>query len=160
MTSRESVEKNGFAVIPAVLSPSEIARILDDLKDATLRRSKAGVRHAMDSAGIAQLSRQSELLAVAQEVLGKGAFPFRATLFVSLLPPTGSWSGIKTLLYRFANGTTRPVGDLGQLRRVSRTPTRPPSPSLKCWLCEFTWTIRLRGMGLCESCQRPIRMAS
>src|SRR5258708_34709992 len=81
MTSREDVEQSGFAIIRDVLSSQDIARILDDLQDATLRRSRAGVRHAFDSAGIARLSRASQLLTIAGSVLGDGAFPFRATLF-------------------------------------------------------------------------------
>lgn len=81
MTPREAVEKNGFAVMPELLSEQETTGILHDLKDATLRRSKAGVRHAMDSTGIARFSHASELLSIAQSVLGDTAFPFRATLF-------------------------------------------------------------------------------
>ena len=81
MISRDAVEEKGFAVIPDVLSSEDITRILDNLKDATLRRSKAGVRHAMESTGIAQCSRASELLSIARSVLGDTAFPFRATLF-------------------------------------------------------------------------------
>src|SRR5882724_5068972 len=81
MTSREGVDQNGFAIVRNVLSSQDIARILDDLQDATLRRSRAGVRHAFDSAGIARFSRNSQLLQIAQEILGYSAFPFRATLF-------------------------------------------------------------------------------
>lgn len=81
MTSYEAVEQNGFAIIPDVLSSQDITGILNDLKDATLRRSRAGVRHALDSAGIARLSRDSQLLRIARDVLGNCAFPFRATLF-------------------------------------------------------------------------------
>ena len=81
MNSHEAVEQNGFAIISDVVSSTEIAGILSDLQDAALRRTRAGVRHAFDSAGIAQLSRHAELLKIAQETLGDDAFPFRATLF-------------------------------------------------------------------------------
>jgi hypothetical protein len=81
MTSREAVEQNGFAIIPGILSPQEIDGILSNLQDATLRHSRAGVRHAFDCAAIAQFSKGSPLLGIAQETLGKSAFPFRATLF-------------------------------------------------------------------------------
>jgi len=81
MHSRESVDQNGFAIIRDVFSSQDIAKILDDLRDATLRRSRAGVRHAFDSAGIARFSRNSQLLQIAQEILGDNAFPFCATLF-------------------------------------------------------------------------------
>lgn len=81
MISREAVQQYGFAIIPDVLSGQEIAGILRDLQDTALRRSRAGVRHAFDSAGIARLARHSDLLEIAQETLGDAAFPFRATLF-------------------------------------------------------------------------------
>jgi hypothetical protein len=81
MTSREAVEENGFAILPDVFSSQDVMGIRSDLKDATLRRSRAGVRHALDSAGIARLSQGSQLFAIARDVLGDGAFPFRATLF-------------------------------------------------------------------------------
>jgi hypothetical protein len=81
MSSREAIERNGFAMIPGVLSSQVITAILADLEDATLRRTRAGVRHAFDSAGIARLSRDPQLLEMAQDVLGVDAFPFRATLF-------------------------------------------------------------------------------
>jgi ectoine hydroxylase-related dioxygenase (phytanoyl-CoA dioxygenase family) len=81
MTWYEAVEQNGFAIIPDVLSSQDITGILNDLKDSTLRRSRAGVRHALDSAEITRLSRDSQLLRIARDVLGNCAFPFRATLF-------------------------------------------------------------------------------
>ncbi len=81
MTTREAVEQNGFAIIPEVLSSREITGILNDLQESPLRRSRAGVRHALDSAAIAGLSQDSQLLTIARDVLGHGAFPFRATLF-------------------------------------------------------------------------------
>jgi len=86
MTARECVEQNGFAIIRDVmpwdvLPGQEITEVLSDFKDATLRRSRAGVRHALDSAGVARFSRDSQLLAIARETLGEAAFPIRATLF-------------------------------------------------------------------------------
>jgi ectoine hydroxylase-related dioxygenase (phytanoyl-CoA dioxygenase family) len=81
MTAGECVERNGFAIIRDVLPWQDIAGALSNLEDAALRRSRAGVRHAFDSAGIARFSRNSELLAIARETLGEAAFPFRATLF-------------------------------------------------------------------------------
>jgi phytanoyl-CoA dioxygenase PhyH len=39
------------------------------------------MRHAMRNAGVAALARDARLMAMAQEVLGRAALPFRATLF-------------------------------------------------------------------------------
>src|SRR5882757_4376571 len=89
MYSHEAVEQNGFAIISDVVSCREIAGILGDLQDSTLRRSRAAVRHALNSTGIAQLSLHAELLKIAQETLSDDAFPFRATLFDK--SPAANW---------------------------------------------------------------------
>jgi ectoine hydroxylase-related dioxygenase (phytanoyl-CoA dioxygenase family) len=81
MTALERVEQNGFAIIRDVLSGQDVTGALSDFEDATLRHSRAGVRHAFDSAGIARFSRNPQLLEIARETLGEAAFPFRATLF-------------------------------------------------------------------------------
>jgi ectoine hydroxylase-related dioxygenase (phytanoyl-CoA dioxygenase family) len=47
------------------------------------------MRHALRNAGVAALARDSRLLAMAQEVLGRAALPFRATLFDK--SPTSNW---------------------------------------------------------------------
>jgi hypothetical protein len=49
MTALECVEQNGFAIIRDVLSGQDITGVLSDFEDATLRHSRAGVRHAFDS---------------------------------------------------------------------------------------------------------------
>ena len=89
MSTREAVEEYGFAIIPEVLSQKDIAGILNHLKDATLQRSRAGVRHAFDSVGIARFAEDPRLLTVAQQILGLSAFPFRATLFDK--SPAANW---------------------------------------------------------------------
>jgi len=80
MTLR-AVEEYGFAAFPEVLLPGEAARLIDDLTQSTLRRSKAGVRHALSHPAVAALARDPRLLQIVQEVLGDKALPFRATLF-------------------------------------------------------------------------------
>ncbi len=77
----QSVEEDGFTIIPGVLASHELIRLLAQLNDAPLRRSKAGVRHALACAPVAALARDSRLLAIAQEILRCTAFPFHATLF-------------------------------------------------------------------------------
>jgi ectoine hydroxylase-related dioxygenase (phytanoyl-CoA dioxygenase family) len=78
---RESVDKLGFAISPHVLTPPEVARLLEDCDELMSRRSRAGVRHALGHAPIATVAGDHRLLGVAQEILGGHAFPFRATLF-------------------------------------------------------------------------------
>ena len=81
MSLREDVQKFGFSIIPAVLSQETVACLFNDLAKASLRRSRAGVRHALSYPPVAALARDSRLLAIAQEILGCTARPFHATLF-------------------------------------------------------------------------------
>lgn len=81
MNCAESIKKRGYAVIPEVLKQKEIGELLQELKRANLPRSRAGVRHAMRIPAVAEMARQAALLGIAREILGEGAFPFRATLF-------------------------------------------------------------------------------
>jgi hypothetical protein len=83
------VEKDGYAIEPQVLETAEIAQLIAQIGSAGLPRSRAGIRHAMRNADVAQLARDSRLLGMAQSVLGPEAFPFRATLFDK--SPTANW---------------------------------------------------------------------
>lgn len=77
----KALMKQGYAVIPEGFAQEEIERIRQEMSDANLLRSKAGVRHAMRIPAVGEMARGAELLGIAREILGKGAFPFRATLF-------------------------------------------------------------------------------
>jgi ectoine hydroxylase-related dioxygenase (phytanoyl-CoA dioxygenase family) len=77
----KSTREHGFAVIPKVLGQEEVGRLLGELGRANLPRSRAGVRHAMRLPSISELARSARLLTIATEILGDGAFPYRATLF-------------------------------------------------------------------------------
>ena len=86
---QERVSIDGFAIIPAVVSECEIADLQAMLDRSELPRSRAGIRHAMRNVGVAALARDFRLIAMAQEVLGSAALPFRATLFDK--SPTSNW---------------------------------------------------------------------
>src|SRR5580692_5126626 len=85
----ERVRDDGFAIIPGVVSECEMDDLRAMLDRSELPRSRAGMRHALRNAGVAALARDSRLLAMAQEVLGRTALPFRATLFDK--SPTSNW---------------------------------------------------------------------
>jgi ectoine hydroxylase-related dioxygenase (phytanoyl-CoA dioxygenase family) len=85
----ELIEEQGFAVIPKVLDRKEVDRLFGELGRADLPRSRAGVRHAMKLPAVAELAGSATLLGIAQQILGGGAFPFRATLFDK--SPTANW---------------------------------------------------------------------
>ena len=79
----------GFAIIPQALGQKEVDGVIQELSKADLPRSRAGVRHAMKLPAVTAVARDSRLLGIAQEILGKEAFPFRATLFDK--SPTANW---------------------------------------------------------------------
>lgn len=83
------MEENGYAIELRVFCAKELAPLLDQLQSAGLPRSRAGIRHAMKNPHIAELARDSRLVAIARSILGPHAFPFRATLFDK--SPTANW---------------------------------------------------------------------
>lgn len=89
MDTARLVSEQGFAILPGILSLHETQPLADDLDRVTLRRSKAGIRHALRFPAVAGLAREPRLLRIAQEILGLEASPFRATLFDK--SPQANW---------------------------------------------------------------------
>ena len=85
----ESIQQQGYGILPAVLEQSAITLLLAELNGAALPRSRAGIRHAMRLPAVSRIARSDRMMAIAQGVLGKDAFPFRATLFDK--SPTANW---------------------------------------------------------------------
>jgi len=85
----KAIQEQGFGIIPSVLAEQGVDDLLEELSQANLPRSRAGVRHAMKLATVAAMARGSRLLGIAQQILGSDAFPFRATLFDK--SPTANW---------------------------------------------------------------------
>jgi ectoine hydroxylase-related dioxygenase (phytanoyl-CoA dioxygenase family) len=76
-----TIERDGFAIIPQVLTREEISQLLEGISVVAARRSRAGVRHALSLPSVANLARQPNVIEFARTVLGPSALPFRATLF-------------------------------------------------------------------------------
>lgn len=85
----ELVEKQGFAIVTDVVSARDIARIVRELAENPLPRSRAGSRHAFGQPSIVELARGPHLAGLAKEILGRDAIPFRATLFDK--SPRSNW---------------------------------------------------------------------
>ena len=83
------VEKHGFAILPKIRTRSEIERLDESLTRDPLPRSRAGMRHALKHPTVLAVARAPRLLAIAQQVLGPNAFPFRATFFDK--SPVSNW---------------------------------------------------------------------
>jgi ectoine hydroxylase-related dioxygenase (phytanoyl-CoA dioxygenase family) len=78
---QSSLDEQGFAVVPAVLNVRELIPVLVSLADLAPLPGRAGMRHVLSHPTVGVIARNSQLLEMAQAVLGKSAFPFRATLF-------------------------------------------------------------------------------
>ncbi|MFZ0522520.1 MAG: phytanoyl-CoA dioxygenase family protein [Candidatus Acidiferrales bacterium] len=83
------IEKQGFAILPGVLMPDEIARLDQRLTRNPLPRSRAGMRHALRHPDVCAVASDSRLLDIAREILACDPFPFRATLFDK--SPVSNW---------------------------------------------------------------------
>jgi ectoine hydroxylase-related dioxygenase (phytanoyl-CoA dioxygenase family) len=80
-TLQASVENLGFAIVPDLISMNETLDLSAVFSQGSLRRGRAGVRHAMKMPSVAGLANGSKLLGIAKDILGGEAVPFRATLF-------------------------------------------------------------------------------
>ena len=89
MSCVKTIEENGFAILPRLFSPEYLDRLLQKINELAPRRSRAGVRHALGLAPVAELSQQAQLIDLARAALGPDAFPFRATLFDK--SPAANW---------------------------------------------------------------------
>jgi ectoine hydroxylase-related dioxygenase (phytanoyl-CoA dioxygenase family) len=78
---QNSLKNSGFAILPPLLSPTDVSRLLEDLEGSSLHRSRAGIRHAIKHPAVVELANDERLMRIAEESLGGHAFPFHATLF-------------------------------------------------------------------------------
>jgi len=85
----EPFDENGFAILPGCFSPEYLDRLLQEMSELAPQRSRAGVRHALRFAPVAELARGQQMIELARQVLGPDAVPFRATLFDK--SPTANW---------------------------------------------------------------------
>lgn len=89
MNWRETVAENGFAIVPTLFSAECADHLLAEINTLSLKRSRAGVRHALRFEPVATFARHPLLTKLACDVLGERAFPFRATLFDK--SPSANW---------------------------------------------------------------------
>lgn len=77
----------GFLTVPNVLQPSEVATLSAEV--VSLRRGRAGFRHVLSNDAIRRLAYDARLVALASELLGGSAQPFKGTLFDK--SPSTNW---------------------------------------------------------------------
>jgi ectoine hydroxylase-related dioxygenase (phytanoyl-CoA dioxygenase family) len=84
-----SIANDGFAIVPQVITAEEIRLLLHSLEGLAAHRSRAGVRHLLNNPAVAECATDRRMLGIAQSVLGRDAFPFKATLFDK--SPDANW---------------------------------------------------------------------
>lgn len=89
MSWDKAIGDAGFAILPALFSHEYLDQLLQEINQLTPRRSRAGVRHALNLSPVAAVAREPQMIDLAREVLGSEAFPFRATLFDK--SPAANW---------------------------------------------------------------------
>lgn len=88
-TTIAQIERNGYAIVPAIFFSEEVQELALKLETADLQRSRAGIRHLLSHPAVAQIANDPRLFGPAQQILGHDAFPFRATLFDK--SPDANW---------------------------------------------------------------------
>src|SRR5438067_6852448 len=76
-----SIQRHGFEVIPQFFPERTISEIRFSLDEVSLKRSRAGMRNALQVAAVRSLAMDEKLVNMARHALGDKAIPFRATLF-------------------------------------------------------------------------------
>ena len=76
-----ALHEQGFATIPAVFSNEFLDHAMNEIRRLASGRSRAGIRHVLHLEPVANIVRSPHLMGFAAAVLGRAAFPFRATLF-------------------------------------------------------------------------------
>jgi hypothetical protein len=76
-------------IIPQVLTHKRITRLVEDLRQAILRRSRAWRRPGSAASSRCRLGRGITPSEIAREVLGREAYPYHAALFDK--SPDANW---------------------------------------------------------------------
>ena len=91
--SIKTISEQGYSIFPNLL-PAEtlepLRQLFADLfADPELKRSRAGIRHALGYEPVANIARDPRLLEIAKAMLGPVAVPYHATLFEK--SPKANW---------------------------------------------------------------------
>jgi ectoine hydroxylase-related dioxygenase (phytanoyl-CoA dioxygenase family) len=86
---KDAIQEQGYYIFPPLFSIEELELLGNALSDAGVKRSRAGVRHALQLEAVANVAEDQRLLGIAQAALGPAAIPFHATLFDKT--PDANW---------------------------------------------------------------------
>ena len=80
---------DGYELCRPMFSPAELQQLIASLDSLALPRTRAGARHILGFAPVAQLAHDPRLVELAARWLGGAAVPFKATLFDK--SPDANW---------------------------------------------------------------------
>jgi ectoine hydroxylase-related dioxygenase (phytanoyl-CoA dioxygenase family) len=78
---RAQVFEEGYGIVPEAVGRPTIEELRSVFQEGEFKRSRAGIRHLMAHGCVADIASSKGLLAIAKQILGETAVPFRATLF-------------------------------------------------------------------------------
>jgi len=146
-STREQIEHRGFSILPSMFSKDQAEALCRDLENSELKRTKAGIRHALQHETIRNLAGDKRLLNIAREMLGHEAFPFRATLFDK--SPQANWLVVwhQDTALPFRQRHEPPAGAPGPSRAELRMHTHRQRLFRKFWPFVFTLTTPTQRTG-------------
>src|SRR5512133_965171 len=107
------LDERGFEITPEFLPAATISSVVDSLSNSLTARSRTGMRHALKVPTVRALAEDDCLIELAEDSLGQGAFPFRATLFDK--SAQSNWLvGIRIRLCHCESAKTLQAGDHGR----------------------------------------------
>lgn len=89
---RHALDADGFAICQNILPETALVTLIGHLEDPALRRTRAGIRHALGFEAVGAVARDNRLMEIAREALGSETIPFRATMFDK--SPLSNWLGV------------------------------------------------------------------
>jgi hypothetical protein len=93
--SSTEIDERGFAIVPKVIGDKDIEAIISELARLPVGKSSRGgqmyaARNLLSTVpALAKLARATEILRLAEGILGDGAFPIRGILFDKV--PSANW---------------------------------------------------------------------
>jgi hypothetical protein len=135
----DEVERNGFALVPGVLDDAAADALLAALGEAggdpsggpavRRRESVYAMRNLLDAAAVRELARSRAVRALAEAVVGPGAFAVRGILFDKT--PDANWK------VAWHQDLTIAVRKRREVEGFGHGPRRPASPACsrprRCW---------------------------
>jgi len=154
MTFEQAVQRSGFATIPDVFPAAQMDRLLTEVEESTLPRSRAGIRHALRHPAVAAIA-QASLLKMARQFSAGRQFPSVPRCSTSQRLRIGWWCGTRTPPCPSGKESTFRAGDHGQPRMECCTHRHRHKHFRKCSPCVFTLMLNREQWPLARAARNP-----